>query len=129
MLALLAIAFGKDMASATVISLEPFLEATQPSLNKHDEEALPSPSLPPPPPPPAQAAAPPAAAVTATLGTGVGGTDHADPGHASGALKDTPPGATTSLSTTAAGASVGAADTATTKIENGRGGGTRTGVV
>ncbi|CAM9588292.1 unnamed protein product [Ectocarpus sp. 13 AM-2016] len=53
MLALLAIAFGKDMATATVISLEPFLEATQPSLNKQDTAAL---KLPPPPPRPAAAA-------------------------------------------------------------------------
>lgn len=53
MLALLAIAFGKDMATATVISLEPFLEATQPSLNKQDTTAS---KLPPPPPRPATAA-------------------------------------------------------------------------
>ncbi|CAM9220570.1 unnamed protein product [Ectocarpus sp. 4 AP-2014] len=53
MLALLAIAFGKDMATATVISLEPFLEATQPLLNKQDTAAS---KLPPPPPRPAAAA-------------------------------------------------------------------------
>lgn len=41
------------MATATVISLEPFLEATQPSLNKQDTAAS---KLPPPPPRPAAAA-------------------------------------------------------------------------
>lgn len=71
MLALLAIAFGKDMATATVISLEPFLEATQPSLTKQNEAALP------PPPPSSQSAAPPATTATAALGTGVGRVDDA----------------------------------------------------
>lgn len=52
MLAILAIAFGKDTAMATVISLEPFLEAAQPSLTKQVAAAVPSP--PPPPPPPLQ---------------------------------------------------------------------------
>lgn len=45
MLALLAIAFGKDMATATVISLEPFLEAAQPSLGKGTMPLPPSPSI------------------------------------------------------------------------------------
>lgn len=48
MLALLAIAFGKDMATATVISLEPFLEGIQPSPTKQVASA----AVPPPPPPP-----------------------------------------------------------------------------
>lgn len=93
MLALLAIAFGKDMATATVISLEPFLEATQPSLNKQSQEALP------PPPPPSHGVAPPATTATA-LGTGVGTADDADAGYAQGAVKDASPGA--SVTATAA---------------------------
>ena len=83
MLALLAIAFGKDMATATVISLEPFLE---PSLNKENEAALP------PPPPSSQGTAQPATA-NAALGTGVGTVGDAEVGHAQAALKDAPPGA------------------------------------
>lgn len=61
MLALLAIAFGKDMATATVISLEPFLEATQPSLNKQATRASSAAAARPPTPSP-----PPATTTTAT---------------------------------------------------------------
>eukprot|EP00903_Cladosiphon_okamuranus_P010662 g10080.t1 len=87
MLALLAIAFGKDMATATVISLEPFLEATQPSLNKQNQAALR------PPPPPSQGVAPSANTATAASGTGVGNVDETGAGHAQAAVKDALPGA------------------------------------
>lgn len=74
MLALLAIAFGKDMATATVISLEPFLEATQPSLNKQATRAsLVAAARPPPPPPPP---APPATTTTAVAAAGTVAKSH-----------------------------------------------------